>query len=934
MTPPGLGIVPSREPELPAGATGYDGAIESVSDRDSSSSVRDETAWKMALRASRVPRILEKQEFTPRKLQLIPVQLGQLTSGRLQNIGDSMAGYLQWHASLQSWMQFTLQRMETLRTELGKWTVPVENTDISARVASHDYWMSELKKYVDLMFGELWEKLREIWNYNSVYCQSMSGLQDQQVAMVNQMSEDVRTLFTAVQKITDTHLPDLVGQYNFGVNDLAENTHSCMAQLHGHLEKLSTDLREVDQLFQQVGVNFAELFGRVQALESAPVRVHPSVTSESSSDFVLSELHRIDRIVKGLHGKIGGLQLNNRLQYLDAFKATVDKFMSEFYIRVTRLEDDMRIVGTVSGKEEVRDLRHRVLHLEKALGEHQKQLQKKDRDLEQRDIEVQRLMFHVQQLECQQESTSETVSMLLEEMVRRTSGPRRMPRYAPEHEGEYMEPSAPPLSNAGRHVSSGSEIASGSNMMMMEKQRVSPGSVPEGGNVRPPVASVPMRSMFSMHESPFRREAASGFPTRSQPFDTSEVERTARPLSQPTQRSAGAIPMDPGSPVRPEASPTTVDSGKFNPTVHQMVSNMLKFESWSGDWNELEDWLETWKLYTEAGCTGANPKTRTLLFMERMPEKYGVYFRVQLTSQNWTEKEMIDWLFFQKGLRMPSHLRVQAWKELVPSGNTYQHLVNWFQKWTAKLKTVEVTEIQVLDQFDLNVKDRFPKGIREVLKAEQELKISESNPRRKIPLEQRYQMLLKYVSISDNVRALEGGEKSGYHSSGGSQSSRTSSNWSRRDVREVKPRRERSGNCNFCKKPGHWMSDCPVWLERNKKLGNCLTCGLPGHWSRDCPRKKQYSSGATSSTSKPGSKQVRVRPQRKIEARRSDSSDRSGSGSRRPRGKTSSSAAGKGYGRRGRSRTPSPKGKSSRDKGKERVAAVESVEDPTGSQDE
>ena len=213
------------------------------------------------------------------------------------------------------------------------------------------------------------------------------------------------------------------------------------------------------------------------------------------------------------------------------------------------------------------------------------------------------------------------------------------------------------------------------------------------------------------------------------------------------------------------------------------------------------------------------------------------------------------------------------------------------------------------------------------------------NPDAKLNLAERYQMLVLFVQVSDNVKALEGFQ-SGYRSSSGSRSSKSSSGWHRHPVRAVgaAPGKERTGNCHWCKKPGHWMSNCPSWIEMNKKLGNCHRCGKPGHWSHDCPRtwkggsaksstpKEQPRSGRSVSPFSRPKKVLTEIPDHSKGAIRTVGSDRLSSGSR----KGSRRGSGKGGGdRKGRSPSPRPKGQKGsgkgKSKGKARVAGVARV---------
>ena len=150
--------------------------------------------------------------------------------------------------------------------------------------------------------------------------------------------------------------------------------------------------------------------------------------------------------------------------------------------------------------------------------------------------------------------------------------------------------------------------------------------------------------------------------------------------------------------------------------VHQMVTDALKFDSWNGDWMELEDWYLTWKLYCEAGCPGINPQAKTVLFISKMPKNHAEFLRNKHLNEAWNDSEMINYLLKEREKRVPLHRRQQAWRQLVPKGNTYQDLFNWYQKWHRRIRDVNVSDMQVLDQFDLSFKPYFVAGLTEVLK--------------------------------------------------------------------------------------------------------------------------------------------------------------------------------------------------------------------------
>ena len=172
------------------------------------------------------------------------------------------------------------------------------------------------------------------------------------------------------------------------------------------------------------------------------------------------------------------------------------------------------------------------------------------------------------------------------------------------------------------------------------------------------------------------------------------------------------------------------------------------------------------------------------------------------------------------------------------------------------MQTLQVAPEQVLDQFDISVKQNFEEALKEGLKAEMELKVK-TDPAAKIPLEERYQLLVKAVEIADNVRALTD-IKSGPSTPTSTHSGGT--HWTKRTgvhAVELKPSEKKSGHCYYCQEPGHWMSDCKKRLSHNQKSGNCLKCGKKGHWSKNCPKRQLRKSSNTSSASQSSHKSDR-----------------------------------------------------------------------------
>ena len=191
----------------------------------------------------------------------------------------------------------------------------------------------------------------------------------------------------------------------------------------------------------------------------------------------------------------------------------------------------------------------------------------------------------------------------------------------------------------------------------------------------------------------------------------------------------------------------------FNATLHDMMKRVLQIKSWRGDWMEVEEWVTTWQIYEETGCAGMGDKAKVILFLNKVPAHFAEYLLLQYMTEGWNVPEMIEWLLLEKQKRVPLHVRRTAWKKLRPDGGSYQDLAVWFQKWNGRIKDVQVSEMQVLDQFDLSIKKHFSKALTEVLKKEQELR-QERGLGAKISLEQRYKMVLNSVAVDDNVKAL------------------------------------------------------------------------------------------------------------------------------------------------------------------------------------
>ena len=160
--------------------------------------------------------------------------------------------------------------------------------------------------------------------------------------------------------------------------------------------------------------------------------------------------------------------------------------------------------------------------------------------------------------------------------------------------------------------------------------------------------------------------------------------------------------MDPfRTPLPVKELPVLPEDCRFNSALHGMITEALGFTPWNGDWMTLDDWFLTWKLYTQT--THLPPGPKSVIFISKMPETYSVFLRNKHLKEGWTVEDMMNWLRTEKRNRVPLHVRHKAWQQLQPVGCSYQQFVNWFTQWQERLQDLEVTELQVLDQFDLNI---------------------------------------------------------------------------------------------------------------------------------------------------------------------------------------------------------------------------------------
>ena len=72
---------------------------------------------------------------------------------------------------------------------------------------------------------------------------------------------------------------------------------------------------------------------------------------------------------------------------------------------------------------------------------------------------------------------------------------------------------------------------------------------------------------------------------------------------------------------------------KFNPALHGMVSEALGFRAWNGNWMDLDDWFQIWKLYTQS--TYMPPSASALIFISKMPDQHSQFLTRQHAKEGW-----------------------------------------------------------------------------------------------------------------------------------------------------------------------------------------------------------------------------------------------------------------------------------------------------------
>ena len=319
-------------------------------------------------------------------------------------------------------------------------------------------------------------------------------------------------------------------------------------------------------------------------------------------------------------------------------------------------------------------------------------------------------------------------------------------------------------------------------------------------------------------------------------FQFLQKDPMASECSEPAFLKKSSTPIP-----NPESESMPHQTGRFHPVVHQMVSDALKPEPWDGDWLELEDWYKTWQLYCEAGCPGLNVQTKAVLFMRFMPKQQKEYLLENYHNLGWTQDDMFRYLIEERDRRVPQHVKMNAWLKLKPKGSSYQHLSNWYLKWKRRSQDLMVNDAQLLDQFDFCVKTHFSSALKEVLKQEQSLK-DQHGINARYSLDQKYALVVKEVTVADNVKSLFSYAHSAVSSECGHVSEVNSESESR-GICEVASERS-DGKCYYCSESGHFARDCSRKRESEFK-GRCNYCRKYGHTKRYCPKMKRQGSSST-----------------------------------------------------------------------------------------
>ena len=810
-----------------------------------------------------------------------------------------------WQSRVMEWLRYTATELE--RMQQNDLQFDIQTHDLNEAIRRIVVCMGELKGWSDNNVSKLWGKLGETWNSLRDYCFHICQQQSQHTQVIQGMLQDMKSLTQAISTVSQSQVPEVVTLVNREFEKLNANCSSAFHEAQeqvDHLRKMITDMTGCLGTQATVVQGLTDRVDNVEGLV-----LDQGLAPRFSLAQTIQQVDRLEHLYRQLNGKFGGLHLNQLVARVTDLEQTVEHLKKETLRSSAPSTSTTGVPPTdVAHSLDIRWIHQEINNLQKITTEQE------DRAVHQADIlngfanDIADLMQERDELKTE---LNELRGLILESRTRTTtdgyaaaytgihSGPKpRAPRPSPALGGTHMQTRGY-FGLPGRDLEGGvADYGMGTEPIYGALHTDPRSTGPPGMPSTPPqpIRGVPqsqthLQSNRSSHRS--YSEVVAGHP-EADPHEELQWRRfnRLRDLGHAGHAPSTVSPVqlrfgDRESTPHPETHSHTRPEN-FNSSVHQMVAEALKFDAWDGDWLEMEDWFLNWRLYCEAACSGMHAKAKTVLFLSKLPLQYSEFLKVKHLSEEWTDVDMMNWLSREKEMRVPLHQRRTAWEQLKPTGNSYQHLTNWFQKWHRRLRDLKVTESQVLDQFDLSVKYHFSAPLTEVLKTEQELK-ERTDPSAKIGLEQRYHMLLKEVSIADNVRALTD-PRSGLTVSTGSRP-RTSfsdsyrSTWTKRSnvVRTVQATDKKSSSpCYYCKENGHWISTCPKRKAPSGKAGNCYNCGKPGHLSKDCvkPRRREpsqssgtsrnsWTSVGSRSSQRTTDRPARDKPQREISVKKS-----------------------------------------------------------------
>ena len=820
--------------------------------------------------------------------------LHQLSSGI-----DLGQNWNQWQSKVMEWLRFTASELERIQQKENQFEI--QSQDLNETIMRLVVCVGELKNWSDGNISKVWGKLGETWNSLRDYCFQICQQQNQHQQVIQGVLQDLKSVHQATCSVSQIQIPEVVSSVNQEFEKLNAKCGSAFHEAQGQMEHLKKLVSEVAGC---VSTQATVVQGLSERLES--------VVSHHGSGPTLPEmaehLRRLEHLYRQLNGKYGGLHLNHLVHQVNGMEETVGRLSEQVFTRSSA--SGLRASESTGESEGVHRLDFQWVHqqvenLQRLYTEQEDQAAHQSEVLNGFANDIADLMQEREELKSE---LQELRHLIMESHQRPVSdgyaapytgifyGPKpRAPRPGQALGGTNMQTRG----NSSRDLEGGvSEfVASEDGLGMQHSGQMASGSFGVPSTPPQPTRGVPQSQTHLQNSLRTSRTYSQAVTGEAHGLHDDLQWRRFNRLRESESRFGSEVHPSPAAPVHlrfgdRESTPhpehlSSHSNEKFNSSVHQMVAEALKFDSWDGDWLEMEDWFLNWRLYCEAACSGMHGKAKTVLFLSKLPLQYSEFLKVKHLVEGWSDVEMMNWLTREKEMRVPLHQRRTAWENLKPSGNTYQHLTTWFQKWHRRIRDLKVTESQVLDQFDLSVKYHFSAPLTEVLKTEQELK-ERTDPGAKICLEQRYQMLLKEVSIADNVRALTD-HRSGTSTPHGTQRPRTSfsenyrSNWAKRSSVRTMASEKKGSPCYYCKEFGHWIATCPKKKQLNLKHGNCLSCGKPGHLRKDCPtyrsRDNSQSSGvsrnswtsAKSGSSKVSEKETRHKPQRQVSVKKSSS---------------------------------------------------------------